>query len=263
MEEPSIYNKMRDLLGRKYNKIIKIVSSTEVKAITVDVFDTILLRNTKSELQRYFEIAQLQQALLKQEGVNACRDSMFHARLISTNIAYRTAPLNRHERDARIEKIFELMCESLSIDIKYIEKFIDVELEYERNNIELNRNLVDMLSHIGNKRKIYLLSDTYLAEKYIRHLLNFKEARLAYNGIYASCEYSLTKCGGGLFDLFCEREGVSPCAILHIGDNYHSDVQVPRRRGMAAVYLPRDLSWKVKRYSGEFIYRLRMKGMLL
>lgn len=90
----------------------------------------------------------------------------------------------------------------------------------------------------AQKKKIFIISDMHLEHDFLDKLLQ-KNGISGYDRLYVSSEYGLTKRSGHLFEKVQSEEGIdTPQKWLHIGDNLHSDVQVPLSLGINAWYYP-------------------------
>lgn len=219
----------------------------QVRVLSVDVFDTLLMRNEKPELMRFQEVAVQQSQFLAERGRKLKVKDLYHARVSSAHVCYQTAPCNHGERDARLIDIFRVLIESMHLtNWITVEELLYIELLYERKNLQLNQDLLDFLQKRGSGKKIVLTSDIYFREAELAWLVG-EFVSCFWDNIYASCDYSMTKRGGGLFKLLCKNEGVTSAQVLHIGDNRQSDVQKPRELGLMTCYLPRPYMIKLKR----------------
>src|SRR3972149_1913095 len=248
------------------DKLAEIIARPHFAAISLDVFDTVLYRNTKPEILRFSEIACKQAEALNSKGVNVRPVELFFARLTCTPIAYRTAHMNRFQREARFRDICRLILRSLDLDEDLANVLERVELEYELRNLYRNRGLVGLFtSEALNGRRLFFLSDMYLSEENIRLLLGKLVPELAFSRGYVSSTNSLTKAGGGLFDYLREQELLRPHQVLHIGDNYRSDFICARDKGFKAFHLPRHPLFYFMRDLREKKARfiLKKKGFLL
>jgi FMN phosphatase YigB (HAD superfamily) len=251
------------LLPRCFNRLERLAAPPEIKAVTFDVFDTVLLRDDKPEMRRFFEVAARQAQLLASLGIRRTTEELLHARLVCAKIAYQTAKLNRLERDASLAQMLSLMAHALELDEDLlVGRFAELELEYETENLTGDRELARRLSEIRSRgKKIFFLSDMYFAAGQIRFLLRHFLPDFSYDGGYVSSEHSLTKAGGGLFDRFCEREGFRPEEIVHIGDHYHSDFISPAGRGIRAVWLRRSPARLISRGVKNILARIDFRSL--
>lgn len=85
-------------------------------------------------------------------------------------------------------------------------------------------------------KKVIAVSDMYLPEKFLADLL-MKKGYHGIEAVYVSCEYGKSKGNGKLFDLV-KRDFPDAISAVHIGDNEHSDVEMPKKHGFASVYYP-------------------------
>jgi FMN phosphatase YigB (HAD superfamily) len=205
-------------------------------AVTVDVFDTVLLRNTKPERLRFAQVARRQAKRLECPW-----RSVFAARLLCARIAYQTAPYVAGERDGRIDDIFRLMLEALQRPAERLAVLRQEELQYEKLNLRLNRPLLALLGRLRSAGvRLYYLSDMYLTTADVDSLLAHAAPEWRFDGGYVSSDHGVTKRGGGLYRRFLHDTGLSPMAVLHLGDSGDSDVRAARQAGMRAVHTPRN-----------------------
>jgi len=235
----------------KLKKRVEYFLGKGILALSFDIFDTFLLRNHKTEIQRFYEIATLHHLFFKQRGYTFSTNSLFCARLTAHKIGYRTAPLVDKYRDASIIHIFKIYLTHLDIQINFelIKELIEIELDYEKQNLKLNKLLYDIAFFCHHKGiDTYFVSDMYFKKTHLANLIIHFSGEQFYKEIYASCEFSAAKSSGILFSIFLEKEKISPHNVLHLGDNIIADFQRPREYGINSVYIPR-----------PFFYRLIMR----
>lgn len=224
-----------------------VVLSSGVSTVSLDVFDTLLIRNTKPEIQRFYEISDIvAKHLTRRSGRRLSREAVFHARSEGHRSAYRLAPWRENQRDASIRLIFKLMLAHLEFkwDEELFEDLCAIELEYEKRNLRLNRDLYQVVRDFAdNGGRVFCLSDMYLLAHHLEELLGCFCPVPFWQGIYVSSEYSLCKAGGGLLRLFLDSEGLKAADVLHIGDNRRADVEVPDSLGFKTLQLPAP-EWK-------------------
>lgn len=111
----------------------------------------------------------------------------------------------------------------------------DIEEETER---EMLVPVLSMLKKVKECRKkgnrVLFVSDMYLSGTFLKEVLArygfFEEG----DGLYVSCECSMTKQSGELFGYIRERENLSYKQWRHYGDNRISDYTIPRQLGIKA-----------------------------
>lgn len=241
--------------------ISNIVNVNEFEVITLDVFDTLLLRNYKPEIYRFLEIAKLQSVLLSEKyNLRIPAQELFVARQYGINIAYQTSPINENERDATLSHIYLLMLKCFGKELKtdIYTDLLNVELDYEIQNLKANRNLINELKMLKEKYGFQLgfISDMYLSGDSILFLLNSITPDLNLDFYYSSSDHSLTKNGGGLYRYVMKSENLDKNKTLHIGDNYISDYVKANENGIRAIHVPRDKFYKGNLKMYEKIFRL-------
>lgn len=79
-------------------------------------------------------------------------------------------------------------------------------------------------------KRIVLISDMYLPKKLIRKALSKYKIDF-FDAIYLSSEIGLRKDRGDLWEVIAQKEKIVPSKWLHVGDNEHSDLQLPLNYG--------------------------------
>ena len=207
--------------------------------VSVDVFDTLLLRGTRPEFARFADVSRLQHQALG--AVSPGAKTLLACRLRVTRRAYEAVRAGR-SGEVSFAAILDEMCAELALPPDSAQALLAAELEYEAGVLTPNRDLVDVLA--GLDLPLVAVSDTPLSAAALAGLLGRFLPDLPLRRIYSSADEGATKRGGGLFDVVCGREGVAPGRVLHLGDHARSDVSVPRARGLTAVHLPRPSLWR-------------------
>lgn len=228
----------------------------EIKAISVDIFDTLLLRGTRCEMLRFRKVAELQHRALKEKmKAPPTASDLYEGRLLAAKIAYRNAEPVKGQREPDFPLILELLCHAIHLDHGFATLLRDVEIAQEKKVLQGNRKLAAILSRAqGRGKRVFFISDMYLSCEDIRELVGHRLPDLRFDGEFVSSEIGQSKRGGGLFDHVCEVESLSPDEIAHAGDNYLSDVQVPLARGWRAVFTPRPAWWRLAGRSSHRLY---------
>jgi len=125
------------------------------------------------------------------------------------------------------------------------DELASMEVALERQLTVYDHHIVE-LAHYAWKKKIpvILVSNTYFNQEQINTLLDRPNSILPYlQKIYLSCEYGYGK-ANGLFSKIFQELKISPKRLLHIGDNFKSDVLAAQQSGAQAV--------NYQKYSQEF-----------
>ncbi|BBK43981.1 hypothetical protein STVA_40010 [Allostella vacuolata] len=225
--------------------IDQIVRDHPIRLISVDVFDTLLLRGTRPEMTRFADVAKAQAAALARRGIPADADALYAARLVAARTAYRLIRTVEGEREGRLDLILEMVCAALRLDPALAPLLAEVEFDCEVAELRGNAELAGVLNrHRAAGRRVLFASDMYLPAELIGRLIGRLLPQLELDGGYSSADLGVTKRGGGLFRVLMAREGVEAPSILHMGDSETADVATPRGLGIHVLHTPRPASWQ-------------------
>ena len=170
--------------------------------------------------------------------------------------------MNNNNQEITLDYIYERIGTITCINKNILEeikiKEIELELKYLSKRYS-GYELYAMAKHLN--KKIIITSDMYLSKKVILSALE-KNGYTDFDAIFISSEVNLTKYSGHLFKHI--QKIYAGKRILHGGDNYYSDVEMPRKLGIEAFHLPKPVdllegknTWA---YSGTFFSSLCNKN---
>jgi FMN phosphatase YigB (HAD superfamily) len=218
------------------------------KVVSVDVFDTLLLRTTKPEPARFLDIGQRQLRILLENGASAhlTAHDMLILRLMAARAAYRNA---RHVDGVRepgygyIARII-LGASGIRPSDSVIEDLVNAELDYESAVLAPNRVLVNILKQARKAgKRVICISDMYLSAKQIETLIRNSGIDFI-DAVYASSDFGYGKASRRLFEKVLEIEQVEKTQLIHCGDNPVSDYRIAIESGIKAYHTPRGLHWR-------------------
>jgi predicted HAD superfamily hydrolase len=212
-----------------------------VQTLSLDVFDTALFRTAQNEVQHLRTIARsAHHALQATLGLHVPPDRLWQTRVLAQRIAYQMVDQATDREDTALQKILALQVLSLGLPDDAARVLTEAELARERAAVRANRRVVDLVDRARTAgKRVVFTSDIYLPADIVQKLLDHHGFRGAYDALYVSATEGRTKRAGGLFDVLLERENVQPGAVVHVGDNYHSDFVMAQSRGISAVWMPR------------------------
>ncbi len=182
--------------------------------VSFDIFDTLivrpfadpdaLLRLAAEQIEAQFGVRGFFEK--RKEAESICREEMGEGADPSLNDIY--AVLERQfgplDRDA----------------------LMAIELDLERRYCRPREALIELAGRLRSEgRRVILVSDMYLPETHIRVLLE-RAGLPEFDALYLSNAIGLRKDLGNLWPYVLETEGVGKDALLHVGDNERSDVQI-------------------------------------
>ena len=237
-----------------------------IRVVSLDVFDTLLLRQTESELYRFVQVSRRQCRWLSSQTQNALTPTDFlKAQLRACEISYRSEDASGFRPEPHFKDILRLKVEHLQLDPATMPHLWDIELEYEKTIVRPNRKLVELAKEAKGVGKIIIFaSDMYLPSTDIRALIAALAPDCPLDRGYSSADVGLGKSSGKLFEHICADLKIAPAAMLHIGDNRISDYDRPLHMGIKAVHLPRSRVWHMSRYARRKLYGrwLKWQGVL-
>ena len=220
-----------------------VTSDPEIRLISLDVFDTVLLRETEPELARFGGIARAQHHALQRAGwPSPGGEGLYRARLWAHKRAYDEAAERGGE--ARHQEILRGVCRFCQLDPGTIPLLTQAEVAWEAAHLVANRRLLAWLNTLTPPRPVILVSDMYLATEDVRHLLTEITPALASLSLYVSAAFQQTKRRGELFATVAAAERVAPGSILHLGDHPLADGVQPIRAGWRAMVVQRNPLWR-------------------
>ena len=225
--------------------------------VSIDVFDTALLRDNKGQRKRFSEVAAELSKRLVREGHAVDADFLFNLRLTIHSLAYQAVAIERPEGDATLARIQTIQSVLLGLNASCIRQMQEAEVAVERQSLRANSELVNWLLALrAEGKRVIAISDMYLPTTVVNDLIVEKVGRMPIERTYVSSDLGLTKRSGKIFASVAALEGIPLARILHCGDHPTSDVDMPRAAGMQAILLPRPILQRAARKILSFVSAL-------
>lgn len=230
-EDPENLSEILDLISQ-------IIAAKSIELLSIDVFDTALLRATSPELDRFWTHSKLFQQIISgsDAGANIDPEDILLARLITARAAYGMQRDPEADGDPSLNAIANAVCTLLNRP-DLAARYIQTELECEIENVSLNP-LVTALEERFPSLPIVFLSDMYLDSSQIGRIFSALKASEKRPRIFSSADGHGSKAAGALFGHVARTMHVAPGHALHIGDNLEDDYRSAKRSGWNALYLP-------------------------
>lgn len=224
-----IVNKIKHTLntGKPIDSQKFFLSFQDYKVVSFDVFDTLLKRNVSKPTDVFGYIEQ-------KFGIENFKQKRIEA-----------------ERIARSQS-FDSEISLMDIYNQYGIDYSNVELQAESELLTLNQDMFLVFQEAVKNKTVILTSDMYLPETFIVDILN-REGITGYHKLYLSSTVGVTKNNGKIFDLIIEDLCINRTDIIHIGNSFHSDYNIPRKKGIAAKHLPTTIKKSHYRLPGDTI----------
>jgi len=252
------------------------LETNSINTITVDIFDTILLRRVWPEGLQFIEAAKRSLSIYKESiNQNITPFEIYSWReYVRTEVldAKRQDPHGVNDIDLNLEEWFtELFAvlgakyngEPLKISEKDLEALIGIEMQTEKEYTQPNMPLIDVLreAKVANpKLKIFFASDMYLTTEQVRAMLEYHNVIDLFDGGITSTDAGNAKHSGRLYyhmhALEDDFKDVDLAHNLHIGDSYHSDVEMARIAGSASIHYHHTRLRRLRTFKGRVQLKL-------
>lgn len=208
--------------------------NARIKVISFDVFDTILFRMVRKPVDVFEYVgkkAQEQNVLPAHVSPVIYKNIRIEAEKQARRKSIKYNKHNEVTLDEIIENLPAYCGENK-------DALLQLELEAEKELCYLNPDIYAVMDFLKDSDcRILLTSDMYLSGNRILNLLECNGFPIEIiDAVYVSCEYKQNKSGGELYQQVLNDMGVTADEMLHIGDNYMSDVVVAKHLGINTIY---------------------------
>lgn len=248
------------------------IQTIQPKTITVDIFDTILLRSWRPEQWRFYSFAREMQGAFKAAGLNVSRQFIYAHRKYYTQVIRANNQSNGVDFELSHTALMRTIVDeaarrnhvrlSSQKTARLVATLTKLELKSEFAGLKPNKSLLKILrSEKDQGTKLYFISDMYFSSTDIKQLLIAHKVDIFTGGI-SSADYLLGKSTGRAYQKMHEKYSqISSQNSLHIGDNRHSDYRVPRNAGTKSylVILPMH---RLKLWFGKILFGLLLRSRL-
>ncbi|WP_343808529.1 glycosyltransferase [Paenochrobactrum glaciei] len=210
----------------------EIISSSNVEIISFDFFDTLFFRPCFEPADLFYIVGMRGNEVF---GLNNFADIRANAENEIITLNSNSGPYrNLHT----LEEIYCQIARAHNLDQKKCSELCKFELELEHKTL-LPRNDVKRLYEkaILLKKKVIVVSDTYFPKSFLHDLLQ-KKGFEGVSDIYVSNECDARKDLGDLYVHVLRSEKIDPSRVVHIGDNFHSDVEMAMASGIVGLHYP-------------------------
>lgn len=189
--------------------------------ISFDIFDTLILRPFAKPTDLFMIVGN------KLNIMNFTR-----IRIDAEKIARDEAYILNGNYEVSIYDIYQKVSQRTGLDVK---KGVEAEFEAEIEFCFANPYMMRVFKLLkGQEKKIIITSDMYMPHDMMEKLL-LSCGYTGYLKLYVSCDYSCSKRSGGLYKNIRYELGDDK-KIVHIGDNYASDIESANRNGIDTRY---------------------------
>ncbi|MDO4709689.1 MAG: hypothetical protein Q4B94_07810 [Pseudomonadota bacterium] len=216
---------------------------TPFRCLTLDVFDTVVLRNNKSEARRFWEIAGAISRHIDAKGKDGekLQKDIFVSRVLATHASYRVRRPKNNCREGSLKDIYSGMCGVLGLGQEVWQELMEIEVQYEIENTRPNPLMWDILNFAESVgAQVLMISDMYMHSEQIRDIVrgHFPSDVDRFGDLYSSADEIVSKRSGLLFDVVRGVTGFQPFEHFHIGDSVIGDFRIPKFKGWRSMLIP-------------------------
>ena len=209
--------------------------------LSLDVFDTLVIRDNSSEITRFLEVSKkIAAELNKQQPSRELQAiDMFLARYLGTKASYRASPAVKGCREGSLTEIYRTAARLLEIDTDP-KHLIDIEIGNEVERIEPNEALIEYAeNHVAKGGRVLLLTDMYMHAEQVRKLLDALAIPTTITEhLISSADTKVSKASGIIFDVAETYFRSSSDEFVHLGDSINGDYKKAITHGWRALHLP-------------------------
>lgn len=213
-------------LARKQENIHAMLSDPDLHSVIFDIFDTLLIRPLLNP-------ERIKNIIAQQAGTEV---GSIYLELRATAEAQAR---QKAGRDIGLDAIFTEIALLSGLAPKVIHQLRSLEETIELETVMPRPEAIALLQFaIDAGKRIILASDMYLPKPVIEKMLRQHGIHM-WHDLYVSSDNGMRKDTGDLYRHILSQENVSPEKIIVIGDNEHSDVQVPGDLGIKYLHIMR------------------------
>lgn len=213
-------------------RLKKSIVDDKTVIVSFDIFDTLVARPFLLPSDMFFLLDKDFKELEKQ-----FRLQNFHDIRIKSEAIARSA--KGGGEDVSLKQIYNAMKKEFSVEKSLADTMLLKELEYEIRYCSQRKTAKELYDlAVRADKKIIITSDMYLPIKTLETILEncgYKN----YDKLYVSSHRGTMKATQNLYKHITDDLHVAPESVLHIGDNYESDVVAARGAGWKAMHFPK------------------------
>ncbi|MCI8699816.1 MAG: glycosyltransferase [Clostridia bacterium] len=236
IENANLFSSVETNWNDKLEKVKKAIIDKEVKYVSFDIFDTLVVRPFLEPV----DLFRLLDRDYRKISNNKAGISFSKIRTVSESIA-RDEQFKRNPevQEVTLDAIYETIHGLYEIDNNILNILKEKEKEYELRFCKRRNTTYELYQlAIDIGKKVICTSDMYLPEETIVKMLK-GNGYTQIEKLYLSSTIKKTKWTGDLHRYVLKDLNIKPNEIIHLGDNRETDYKRVKDLGMKAVYIPK------------------------
>ncbi len=195
-----------------------VINWEQITTISFDIFDTLICRSLLDPDDLF--------DLMQEEFEKLCNQKVRFRKLRREADAEVRSRLAKG-KDVTLDDIYRQLGSNLKLPAASTQKLMQLELSLEKKVLVRRESMIEAFDFaVASGKKVILASDMYLSKSQLHTILSNLGIK-GYHEIYVSASVGHRKDTRELFPHILKKEGLQPSQLLHIGDNEHSDLQIP------------------------------------
>jgi len=193
--------------------------------ISFDIFDTLLLRPFMKPHDLFEFISGEVNKILSPHHIDFTKERISAEEHARSQITLPTEEIT-------IDQIYKKLAQNTKISLNKLKQIQHLEISIEQKLLRRRENICNAYDEaIKSGKQVIIISDIYLPETSIKEILS-KNKITRYNKLYVSSELKIMKHNGTMYEFVLNDLSLGPNKMLHIGDNYHSDIIMAHEHGI-------------------------------
>lgn len=245
----------RGRLLRSWRQVSNAVSGQEVSTvISVDVFDTLLLRTSEPLGQLARRTSRRLVDEFDYPEIGLTEDSIIAGRLLCHSLTYWT---HRHHRTGLVEPTLTSLWQAVAAYLDpwrgsvfefLAERGPVIEFEIDCTTLRPNTSLLGNLAEVKKHgAHLMVMSDMYWESTLVKRALKLHAGAVSFDVVMTSATLGLSKRDGSYFDALLQW--VHPSRVIHVGDDLQAEIKPALERGIDCLLIPPPLTQSERRQS--------------
>lgn len=222
----------------RYEDLKKAIIDNKHHVISFDIFDTLITRPFMEPHDLFLLLDDIYEQATKCKPVVKFSKYREDAEAL---LRKEIKVLKSHFEEITLDEIYEYLVKNYGIASEVAEfmklKEIELEIHFSQQRRSA-KEIYDLAIDVG--KKVIIVSDMYLPRETIEKILN-KNGYQGYDKLYLSSELRLSKHEGTLYEYVKNDLRLTANQIMHIGDNWDSDIVNAEKHGLATYFFPKTI----------------------
>ncbi len=213
-------------LSHDPDKIRAMLADSALQIVVFDIFDTLLTRPL------------LDPEMTKHIVAHRVDDKTGRIYLEYRALAESQAR-QKAGRDVDLNLVYTEFLALSGLDCTVVDQLQQLEQTIEQDIVVPRPEAIALMQFvIASGKRVILASDMYLPRSIVESMLQ-QHGILGWHALYLSSDIGVRKDTGELYQQLLAQENISRGAVIVIGDNEHSDVQIPSELGIRSYHILR------------------------